>query len=63
VRESTERSARWARRCRDRFLELRELGAGELRLDSETAESRVPPLDLARGGPEPVEGPDPESRL
>jgi queuine tRNA-ribosyltransferase len=42
VRESTERSARWARRCRDRFLALRELGAGELRLDSETAESRVP---------------------
>ncbi len=25
VRESTERSARWARRCRDRFLELREV--------------------------------------
>src|SRR5512139_2085862 len=24
VRESTERSARWARRCRDRFLQLRE---------------------------------------
>jgi queuine tRNA-ribosyltransferase len=63
VRESTERSARWARRCRDRFLELRELGAGELRLDSETAESRIPPLDLARGGPEPVEGPSPESRV
>jgi queuine tRNA-ribosyltransferase len=40
VRESTERSARWARRCRDRFLELRELGAGEWRRDSETAESR-----------------------
>jgi queuine tRNA-ribosyltransferase len=42
VRESTERSARWARRCRDRFLALREFGAGELRLDSETAESRIP---------------------
>jgi queuine tRNA-ribosyltransferase len=27
VRESTERSARWARRCRDRFLQLRDLGA------------------------------------
>jgi queuine tRNA-ribosyltransferase len=40
VRESTERSARWARRCRSRFLELRELGAGEWRRDSETAESR-----------------------
>ena len=63
VRASTERSARWARRCRDRFLQLRDLGAGELRLDSETAESRIPPLDLARGGPEPVEGPNPESRL
>jgi queuine tRNA-ribosyltransferase len=30
VRESTERSARWARRCRDRFLQLRENG---VRLD------------------------------
>ena len=72
VRASTERSARWARRCRDRFLQLADTGtvtvssrgaAGwEVRLDSETAESRVPPLDLARGGPEPVEGPGPESR-
>src|SRR5512137_928858 len=26
VRESTERSARWARRCRDRFLALAEMG-------------------------------------
>jgi queuine tRNA-ribosyltransferase len=42
VRESTERSARWARRCRDRFLQLRDLGAGALRLDSETTESRTP---------------------
>jgi queuine tRNA-ribosyltransferase len=42
VRESTERSARWARRCRDRFLELREVGARELRPDSETSESRIP---------------------
>jgi ferredoxin len=25
-------------------------------------QSRTPPLDAARGGPEPVEGPDPESR-
>jgi muramoyltetrapeptide carboxypeptidase len=25
-------------------------------------ESRIPPLDAARGGPEPVEGPNPESR-
>jgi queuine tRNA-ribosyltransferase len=42
VRESTERSARWARRCRERFLALRDFGDGELRLDSETAESRIP---------------------
>jgi len=42
VKESTERSARWARRGRDRFLELQALGAGEIRLDSETSESRVP---------------------
>lgn len=28
VRESTERSARWARRCRTRFLALREKGPG-----------------------------------
>jgi queuine tRNA-ribosyltransferase len=66
VRESTERSARWARRCRDRFLQLAETErvavSGESRLDSGTDESRVPPLDLARGGPEPVEGPSPESR-
>jgi queuine tRNA-ribosyltransferase len=49
VRESTERSARWARRCRDRFLELREVGAGELRLDSETAKSGIPsPESLPR---------------
>ena len=62
VRESTERSARWARRCRTRFLELRESAGGEPRPGSETPESRIPPLDLARGGPEPVEGPNPESR-
>jgi queuine tRNA-ribosyltransferase len=42
VRDSTERSARWARRCRGRFLELREAGGGELRLDRETSESRIP---------------------
>jgi len=42
VRDSTERSARWARRCRDRFLELQRLDAGDVRLDGETAESRVP---------------------
>ncbi len=52
VRESTERSARWARRCRDRFLQLAETDrvtassqgstGGELRLGSETAESRIP---------------------
>ena len=41
VKESTERSARWARRCRDRFLQLRDLCAGEWRLDSETSESRT----------------------
>jgi queuine tRNA-ribosyltransferase len=70
VRESTERSARWARRCRDRFLQIQDLGAGGLRLDGETAasrtpnpESRTPPLGAAPGGPGPVEGPNPESRL
>jgi len=52
VRESTERSARWARRCRDRFLQLaetervtvssQESTGGDLRLDRETAESRIP---------------------
>ena len=63
VRESTERSARWARRCRDRFIELQDAGVGEPRLDRGTPESRIPPLDLARGGPELVEGPNPESRL
>jgi len=49
VRVSTERSARWARRCRDRFLQLAETesvtvlsGDGDSRLDSETAESRIP---------------------
>ena len=42
VRESTERSARWARRCRDRFLGLRESGACDPRLDGETPESRTP---------------------
>jgi queuine tRNA-ribosyltransferase len=42
VRESTERSARWARRCRDRFLELQGLGVGDRELDGETAESRIP---------------------
>ncbi|HNV03967.1 MAG TPA: tRNA guanosine(34) transglycosylase Tgt [Vicinamibacterales bacterium] len=31
VRESTERSARWARRCRDRFLQLQASGAGASR--------------------------------
>jgi len=59
VRESTERSARWARRCRDRFLELQGLDSGDRQLDVNTAESRIPPLDLARGGPELVEGPNP----
>jgi queuine/archaeosine tRNA-ribosyltransferase len=71
VRESTERSARWARRCRDRFLQLAETGTvtvssrraceGEVRLDSETAESRIPnpesrtpPFGAAQRGPEPV---------
>jgi queuine tRNA-ribosyltransferase len=29
VRESTERSARWARRCRDRFLDLRSAAGSE----------------------------------
>jgi len=62
VRESTERSARWARRCRDRFLALRRASAGDRELEVETAGSRIPPLDLARGGPEPAEGPNPESR-
>jgi len=52
VRESTERSARWARRCRDRFLALREFGAGELRLDSETAESRAPSPESLVPSPE-----------
>jgi queuine tRNA-ribosyltransferase len=46
VRESTERSARWARRCRDRFLQLAETNSvavsGESRFDSGTDESRVP---------------------
>jgi queuine tRNA-ribosyltransferase len=52
VRESAERSARWARRCRDRFLQLAETESltvssrgsvgGGLRFDGETAESRVP---------------------
>lgn len=28
VRESTERTARWARRCRDRFLQLKEISPG-----------------------------------
>ena len=46
VRESTERSARWARRCRDRFLQLAETErvavSGEPRLDGGTDESRVP---------------------
>jgi queuine tRNA-ribosyltransferase len=42
VRESTERSARWARRCRARFLELQALGAGDQQLNGETAESRTP---------------------
>jgi queuine tRNA-ribosyltransferase len=46
VRESTERSARWARRCRDRFLQRAETESvtvfGESRLDSGTDESRGP---------------------
>ena len=46
VRESTERSARWARRCRDRFLQLAETESvtvfGESRLDNGTDESRGP---------------------
>ena len=29
---------------------------------AETAESRIPPFDVARGGPEPAGGPSPESR-
>jgi queuine tRNA-ribosyltransferase len=62
VRESTERSARWARRCRDRFLALQEFGSGDAELKRGDPEPRIPPLDLARGGPEPVEGPNPESR-
>jgi len=66
VRESTERSARWARRCRDRFLQLAETesvaASGDSRFGRGTDEARVPPLDRARGGPEPVEGPSPASR-
>jgi queuine tRNA-ribosyltransferase len=58
VRASTERSARWARRCRDRFLQLAETESVTV-----SPESRIPPLDLVRGGPEPVEGPSPESRV
>jgi queuine tRNA-ribosyltransferase len=34
VRESTERSARWARRCRDRFLALAEMGSGTISMAS-----------------------------
>jgi queuine tRNA-ribosyltransferase len=43
VRESTERSARWARRCRDRFLQNRDSGPGTR--DSEpTAEQPESPI-------------------
>jgi hypothetical protein len=46
---------------------LRKVDGGVLeadpRLPEMVPESRVPPLDLARGGPELVEGPNPESRL
>jgi len=35
---------------------------GPLSSAAEQPESRIPPLDPARGGPEPVEGPNPESR-
>ena len=59
VRESTERSARWARRCRDRFLQLagterltvssQVSAGGQSRFGSETAESRIPnPESLPR---------------
>jgi len=48
VRESTERSARWARRCRDRFLRL--------------AESRIPLVSPKPAGRPPGEGGSPEPR-
>jgi queuine tRNA-ribosyltransferase len=53
VRASTERSARWARRCRGRFLELRESGACDPRLDGETSESRTPNPESRIPSPEP----------
>ncbi len=44
VRESTERSARWARRCRDRFLQNRDSGPGtrDSEPTAEQPESRIP---------------------
>jgi len=50
---SMERTVRWERRCRQRFLELGDAGG----LTPPEAAGREPPLDVARGGPERVEGP------
>ena len=42
VRESTERSARWARRCRDRFLQVQESVARDWGRTVERPEPRIP---------------------
>ena len=59
VRESTERSARWARRCRDRFLQLNEKGVGPLS-SGDGAEDRPDPINpgqaqfgIIQGGTDP----------
>jgi len=52
VRESTERSARWARRCRDRFLQ--QMGTGRVS-DSERAETR--PVPDGKTCPVPISNP------
>jgi queuine tRNA-ribosyltransferase len=54
VRESTERSARWARRCRDRFLQLQGLGAEANRFDSGTHGLAIPSPQSPTPSPEPL---------
>ncbi len=52
VRESTERSARWARRCRDRFLQLAETGSVAVSSQSPipNPQSPVPPPHVTNPG-------------
>jgi len=64
---SMERTLRWEKRCRDRFLQIASEDArvtgedtrapGQSQPSGPPAASRQPPLDFARGDPERVEGP------